>query len=220
MGSLSFQASGLTFSEALREGTRELHAQAERSGVIFDILRKRASREGYILFLRNLLPIYREMETVLDGLSGASPAKLFARADLYRTNALARDLARLAGETWVDALPVLPEAESYAATVAAAGRGEGSKVLAHAYVRYFGDLSGGQALKGLIGRTLGLSSDQLGFYEFPSIRDPQEFKNTLRQRLDEIVPQLEDPTAIIEEARTAFRFNIEVSNAVADAVGR
>ena len=50
---------------ALRERTRELHIQAERSGFIADMLHGRASRHGYVLMLQNLLPVYRTLETQL-----------------------------------------------------------------------------------------------------------------------------------------------------------
>ncbi|NWG24368.1 MAG: biliverdin-producing heme oxygenase [Pseudorhodoplanes sp.] len=217
MGSVAFDTAGLTFSESLREGTRAHHLEAERSGIVFDILRKRASRNGHMLLLRNLLPAYREMEAGLEQHRDRSPAGLFAVPALYRTHALARDLANLAGDAWIDALPLLPAAEAYASRVSAAAKGDGGRLLAHAYVRYFGDLSGGQALKGLLGRTLSLSAEQMSFYEFPAISDPLAFKNELRAKLDRAVSELADPGDVIEEACAAFQLNIELSNAVAAA---
>ncbi len=51
---------------ALYLRTKTLHVEAERTGIIRDLLRGEASREGYILLLRNLLPAYREMEQGLE----------------------------------------------------------------------------------------------------------------------------------------------------------
>jgi len=51
---------------ALRESIRAIHAQAERSGIVSDVLRGRATRFGYALLLRNLLPASQEMERGLD----------------------------------------------------------------------------------------------------------------------------------------------------------
>ena len=47
---------------ALYLRTRNLHLEAERSGIIRELLRGNASRNGYILLLRNLLPAYQAME--------------------------------------------------------------------------------------------------------------------------------------------------------------
>ena len=44
---------------ALYLRTRNLHLEAERSGIIRELLRGNASRNGYILLLRNLLPACR-----------------------------------------------------------------------------------------------------------------------------------------------------------------
>ena len=42
--------------------TKALHVEAERSGIIRELLRGSATRDGYILLLRNLLPAYQAME--------------------------------------------------------------------------------------------------------------------------------------------------------------
>ena len=51
---------------ALYLRTKALHLEAERTGIIRDLLRAKASREGYILLLRNLLPAYQAMEHGLE----------------------------------------------------------------------------------------------------------------------------------------------------------
>ena len=50
----------------LQERTATLHRQAERSGFIRTMLQGRASRDGYALFLRNLLPAYQALEQGLE----------------------------------------------------------------------------------------------------------------------------------------------------------
>ena len=59
-------ASSGNLANTLRERTQALHTRAERSGIINDVLRGKASRYGYALFLRNLLPAYRQMEAGLE----------------------------------------------------------------------------------------------------------------------------------------------------------
>ena len=44
----------------------ELHRDAERTGLIADMLHGRADRRGYVLLLRNLQPAYKALERGLD----------------------------------------------------------------------------------------------------------------------------------------------------------
>src|SRR5262245_29449930 len=81
-----------SLSETLRESTRVLHTQAERAGVINDILRGQASRADYALLLRNLLPAYERMEAGLDRHRATPAVGAVARRELYRSAALAADL--------------------------------------------------------------------------------------------------------------------------------
>src|SRR5215467_12155675 len=78
--------------EALRERTRDLHTRAERSGIIADILQARATREGYALLLRNLLPVYQSLEQQLARHAGSPQVGPVVRPELERSAAIAADL--------------------------------------------------------------------------------------------------------------------------------
>ena len=201
-------------SVALRERTGDLHTQAERSGVVNDILRGNASRHGYALLLRNLLPAYEAMEQGLDSHRDKNPVSPFAMKEVYRTGALYSDLAALCGDDWKRALPLLPAGLRYAQRVADAAQGNGERLIAHAYARYLGDFSGGQILKKLLGRALALNAEALSFYEFPRIADTKAFKEGFRDALDRAGELSADFDAIVEEGAVAFELNIDVSNAV------
>ena len=51
---------------ALYLRTKTLHVEAERTGIIRDLLRDEATRKGYVLLLRNLLPAYQALEQGLE----------------------------------------------------------------------------------------------------------------------------------------------------------
>ena len=202
----------------LRERTHALHTLAERSGYVSEIVRGRGSRNGYALFLRNLLPAYEELERGLER-HGESP--IFGGvpwADLSRASAIECDLSALAGSDWRRSMVLLPSAMNYSSHVAAAASGNGERLIAHAYVRYMGDLSGGQTLKRLLGRSLGLGPDALSFYEFPMIADAARFKSDFRAAVDSAAASLVDSRAVIDEAATAFQLNIELSEAIQSSV--
>jgi len=202
------------FTDFLRERTRDLHARAEQSGVIHDVLRGKATRYSYALLLRNLLPAYEKMEAGLDQYRRAPGVRMIARRELYRVPALESDLQTLYGFAWAGSLPLLPEGEDYSGHVAAAARDGGTRLIGHAYTRYFGDLSGGPILKQLLARKLGLESRERSFYDFPHIADGEVFKRGYRKALDQAAQEIQDVDAIVAEAISAFEHNIAVSEAV------
>ena len=208
------QARPLVLSQALRERTAEPHTRAERTGIVNDILRGKASRDGYVLLLRNLLPAYEAMEQGLERHRTSAGVGKFARREIYRSGALHADLAALAGDDWMRDLPLLPAGRQYGKRVAEASRGDGARLIAHAYARYLGDLSGGQILKTLLGRSLGLTDTALSFYDFPKIADHKVFKAEFRDALDRAGEEVADIDSVIEEGAVAFELNIDVSNAV------
>jgi len=201
---------------AMRDRTQVLHTRAERSGIIAAILNNRGSLGGYTLFLRNILPAYQKMEQGLDNKKNGVLACV-ARPELYRAAAIESDLLHLEGTDWHQKLPLLPAGTRYAERIAIASEGDGTRLISHAYARYLGDLSGGQILKRLLGRSLALEPQALTFYDFPEIPDTDAFKTAYRKAIDEAAAHIADVEAVIEEAFIAFKLNIELSEAVADA---
>lgn len=200
------------FAAHVRECTKLVHRQAERAGFIADLLHGRAMAAGYALFLRNLHPAYAALEPALTAQANHPLAAAFADPRLHRLDALAADLRALAGLDWA-ALPLLSEAEAYAEAIHAVAH-DPVRLAGHAYARYLGDLSGGQILKPLLGRTLGLGPDALGFYDFPAFADLAAPKLALRATLDSVAVTSGAAQAFCDEATAAFRYNIAVSEAV------
>ncbi|MEO8039612.1 MAG: biliverdin-producing heme oxygenase [Betaproteobacteria bacterium] len=211
------QAERRPLMDALREGTRALHGEAERSGIVCDLLQGRADRAGYVMLLRNLLPAYRELELGLEHHRHSPGMRGIALPTVFRAAALESDLTALHGPRWEEDLSVLASATRYAALIAAAAQGDGTRLLAHAYVRYLGDLSGGQVLRRLLTRSLALAPHQLRFYEFAGVANLPEFKDGYRRALERAAGAVADEAALIAEAEAAFRCNIELSIAVREA---
>ena len=201
----------LSLVRAMRARTRQLHTQAERSGIVSDILRGRATLGGYALFLRNLLPAYEALEEALNAQRSLIPA--IARDDVFRAPALRSDLEALAGARWATALPLLDPAKDYAAAITQLS-GDRPRLLAHAYVRYFGDINGGQILKGLLAKSLALQAGSLAFYDFPGVDDLTSFRLDYYQAFDAAVTERAAIDIAAEEAAEAFASNIRISEAV------
>jgi heme oxygenase (biliverdin-producing, ferredoxin) len=206
-----------SLSGALRERTQAIHARAERSGIIKDVLRGKASRYGYALLLRNLLPAYQELEARLERRRQTPGVWAFARRELYRARALEADLQALYPIEWAGSLELLPAGEMYRVWVAGAAEGDSTRLIGHAYARYFGDLSGGPILKRVLTRTLSLGQQELSFYDFPDIPDAEVFKQDCRDALDQAVSEITDIEGVVVGAISAFELNIAVSEAVQEA---
>ncbi len=178
-------------------------------------MHNRASRLGHATMLRNLLPAYLALEQALEQHRNTPGVGRFARPETYRAAAIAQDLLALAGADWRFSLPVLPEAGAYAAAVARAGAGDGAILIAHAYTRALGDLSGGQMMRAALARSLDLPAGHLNFYSFPAIADMEAYKADFRRDLDLAGDEILDMDRVTAEAKVAFAHNISVSNAVA-----
>jgi heme oxygenase len=203
-----------SLTEKMKTRTWALHVQAERSGIINDILRKKSDRISYALLLRNLLPAYRTMETAFAAHHGRAIYRPFAAPALARSARIESDLVALNGDQWSDELPLLPEAVGYAKAVARSAEGDGVGLVAHAYVRYFGDLSGGQVIKRILSESLGIPAHALTFYDFPGIRDVDDVKHEMRQVIDSDTALNNDQETVILEAMRAFEHNIAISKAI------
>jgi heme oxygenase (biliverdin-producing, ferredoxin) len=188
-----------------------LHARAERSGVVNDILRGRVSLAGYALFLRNLLPVYEQLELGLESQRGQSGLKEIALSAVYRLPAIQTDLASMCGADWEQCIPRLPSSARYADRIAQAAQGDGTRLLAHAYTRYLGDLNGGPVLARKLSLSLSLESRALGFYAYPRIADLEKFARQYRSAFDRAGVELADWESVLQEAETAFLYNIELS---------
>ena len=208
----------LSVVTALYLRTKTLHTEAERTGIIRDLLRGDASRTGYVLLLRNLLPAYQAMEHGLERHHGSPGIALLSHYRLGRAGAIESDLVALYGERWADDIPLLAAGELYAKRVAHAAEGDGMRLIAHAYTRYIGDLSGGQILQQLLARSLGLRRQELTFYDFPQFPDLDVLKADYRKALDQAGALAPDPQAVVEEGAIAFSLNIDLSCAVQAAV--
>jgi heme oxygenase len=204
--------------DALYVRTKALHAEAEKSGIIADILRGLATRDSYVLLLRNLYPAYRELELGIERHCGAPGLNLLAAYQFDRAGAIASDLTALCGANWAETIALLPEGEAYRRRVAQAAENDGTRLIAHAYTRYMGDLSGGQIVQRLLARSFGLGPSELSLYAFPQFSDLAALKAEYRVALDRAATVATDRQAVIEEAAVAFALNIALSVAVKSAL--
>lgn len=200
-----------TFSARLRQATRVDHTEAESSEFITSLMEGARSGADYVLLLAQYRPLYAALESATARWRREpSVAELFDPA-LDRLAALDSDLSRLVEWAGLAAVPaVVPAAESYARRITETGALEDpARLVAHHYLRYLGDLSGGQAIGTLVARHYGVPAGMLSMWEFPAVPKPKLYKDRYRELLD-VFAQGHSGDAVVEEAALGFRLNREV----------
>lgn len=195
-----------SLAEALRHGTRALHTEVERSEFMRVLLRGQMERTAYVLLLRSLHALYDSLEAALVSCRSHALLAPLHEPRLFRTSALARDLDALHGPGWSGALGIQPACQTYLIRLQTLARTAPELLVAHAYVRYLGDLSGGQQLRRIVARSLGLPAGPAGvaFYDFGDASQTAALTASFRERLARIPASAHDMAAIVAEAQDAF----------------
>ena len=192
----------MSLSARLRSVTSDAHRAAENTHVVRQVLAGTLALGDYCRMMVNLHAIYQTLERQLEVNAGNPSIRRIADARLARTAAIERDLSQLMGERWCDAFPLEAATHRYLERLDSIGKTQAARLVAHAYVRYLGDLSGGQIISRAVRPILGAAADQaLHFYDFGSKSQVAELKACFRDGLDGIELEAD---AIIDEALLAF----------------
>jgi heme oxygenase len=204
----------VTLSVYLREATADVHRGAERSSFVSRFMAGTLDREAYSRHLLALHPVYTALEGAMERLRDTPRLSAFYLPVLWRSASLAADLHYLRGREWQREDPV-PSSRRYAEHVNEIAQVTPIALVAHCYVRYLGDLSGGQVLGKMAKRHLGLGGEGVSFYEFHEIGDVAAFKHDFRRRLDELPLRDGEREALVAEARNAFALNAAIFDELA-----
>jgi heme oxygenase len=185
----------------LKAATRDWHARAERSGVMSDLLAGAVSHEAYVALLANLLCIYRALETSLDRqVRPAMPAAL------PRVAALEADLHALGGALQVSLAPATLD---YVQRLQELQDDAAHRLWAHVYVRYLGDLHGGQILKRRVLDRFG-AAHAVRFYDFGDDSQVRTLRTFVRSRLASLPLSVKQANEVVAEAVWAFEAHCHI----------
>lgn len=203
------------FSVRIREATRAEHGAAESTGFIARLMGGELSEGDYWRLIAQYLPVYEALEARVEELAETSPlVASFHDPRLARSTAIRHDLATRFGDDAAIEVP-LPITEDYAQRIRHA---DAPRLLAHHYLRYLGDLSGGQAIGALVARHYGVPRAQLSIWDFSEIDAPKRVKDAYRLRLDSITDPA-DQEAFLDESRTGYRLAGDLFSALGEAGG-
>ncbi|CAH2329494.1 heme oxygenase 1 [Pelobates cultripes] len=132
--------------------------------------------------------------------------------ELHRKDALEQDLEYFYGPQWRKKIPCPQSTKNYVTRLHHVGQKEPELLVAHAYTRYLGDLSGGQVLKKIAQKALQLpvTGEGLAFFTFDNVSSATKFKQLYRSRMNSIEMNVAAKNRILNEAKTAFLLNVKV----------
>lgn len=198
----------------LREGTQQSHTMAENTAFMKCFLKGIVEQEPFRKLLANLYFVYTTLEEELDRHWNHAVVGPLRLPELDRKEALEEDLAFYYGEDWRLEIAPLGAGKAYVSRIREVAKTDPALLVAHAYVRYMGDLSGGQSLRNVVRSALNLPLNEgTRFYEFDlisTVEARRAFKGQYRDRLNAL--PVDDALAqkIVAEANLAFGLNRDV----------
>ncbi|MFD4367453.1 heme oxygenase (biliverdin-producing) [Rhodococcus sp. NPDC058521] len=195
------------FAQRLRTDTDVAHRETEQSRFVSALLDGKLSSDGYAELLAQSYLVYAKLEEA--GRIHADDALVapFLSEELLRVPSLEADLRFLRGPEWRASVRPLPATERYLARLDEVAFDWPPGFVAHHYIRYLGDLSGGQIIRRMLERAYGYKTDGLRFYIFEGIPKPKPFKDSYRAKLDTAPLSEHDQQRVIDEVNVAYRLN-------------
>ena len=201
-------------AQQLREGSQTSHTLSENTAFMKCFLKGVVELEPFKKLTADLYFLYSALEEEMARHADHPVVGPMVFGELLRTAKLEEDLAYYYGDNWRDLIQATPAGAHYVSRIREVSRSNPALLVAHAYVRYMGDLSGGQGLRHIVRSALNLPPDKgTGLHEFdqlPTVEAKRDFKIRYREALnslpvDEVLVQ-----ELINEANLAFALNRDV----------
>jgi heme oxygenase len=173
---------------SLRTLTQAKHDEIESMPFTQYMMSGKISVEDYAKYLFQMIEVYNAIEEV-----GSNLNVLDDLSDITRYYHIQHDYNELVGDNIK--YPILPATKEYCDYIRKIDNS--NKILAHMYVRYMGDMAGGQMIKKLV-------PGSGSFYDFKNMR---ELMVAFRSKLSD---------DMAEEAVMAFNFNIAITRQLED----
>lgn len=195
-----------TFHAHIKLRSDNAHREAEEAPFIAELMGGALSTLAYLDYLRVLAPIYLRMEELFIARGGEEPLSYFDHRALDRAQLIAADIAYLESKTGeVKELSTLSSVERYLNTLNQ--EITPIRLTAHHYIRYLGDLSGGQAIARLVSRHYQIPAEALNFYNFEGIGDIVFYKKRYRDFLNLISLDSEEQEEFLQEVELLYQLN-------------
>lgn len=196
----------MTFTAELKRATDRAHRDAERSTFITRLMDGSESAQAYARLIAQYLPLYRALEEAIVAVRAQHPVSAFYDPRLERSAALRRDLLALGADPSADPLPATA---AYVERLRSLTPNEPVRLLAHHYLRYLGDLSGGQVIRTLVRRHYDIAPDALQVWEFSAVGKAKPYKDAYRDKLNSSLSASEQ-SVFVDECLHGYRLAREL----------
>lgn len=201
----------INLAEQLREGTTKSHSMAENVSFVKSFLGGVVDKKSYRKLVANLYFVYIAIEEQMLANKNHPVINPIYFLELNRTETLEADLLYYYGQDWAKEIEVSEATQTYVRRIEEIGINQPELLVAHAYTRYMGDLSGGQILKKIAQNAMNLKDGKgTAFYDFDAIDDDNEFKMHYRNQLNQLPVNQDQISDIIAEANVAFTLNMKM----------
>ena len=164
---------------SLKKLTRSKHSGAERSWFASLMMSGKITNNQYSVYLKQQFECYNALENRFNNIESISNIP----EDLKRANPIMNDLKELSSN--INQLPIFDSTEKYVDYIL--NKCDEDLLYAHVYVRYLGDLKGGQ----MIAKRIPGSGK---YYKFDN---PEKLESFIRE-------QLSEDTNFVEECNRCF----------------
>lgn len=199
---------GTSLSHTLRDCTATAHGYAEKSPFMSRLISGALTRDAVADYTGQLWFIYVALERSVRHHSTGTHLSAVADARLERVVALERDLVALIGEGWREELLPGVGTIAYVDRLTRLGAiGDEIGLVAHHYVRYLGDLAGGQVIARMLRDRYGITQDGLNFYNFAEIGKVKPYRDGYREQIDALGLDEFQASWLVSSANEAFALN-------------
>ncbi|MGO1543084.1 MAG: heme oxygenase (biliverdin-producing) [Gulosibacter sp.] len=198
-----------TLSERLRKLTATSHENAENSPFLTELLGGKLDVNAWYHLLEQYRYIYSALEETAGKMRDNDPCLELLSVELNRFESIERDLEALAKRVTVDPVGMLASTRAYVERILDTAN-DAPRYLAHHYVRYLGDLSGGQVMHVWLSRHYDLTDEETAFFRFEEIEKPVPFKRNYRIGLDNLSLSDAEAGRLIDEAIVSFEANEQI----------
>lgn len=194
---------------ALREETARAHETAEHSVFMSRLMDGSLSAQAVADLTAQLWWIYQALEQGIRLNAEHPTVAAVYDPRLERTTNLESDLKAMLGQDWRERITITQATQRYAEHLRNIATSP-QRIAAHHYVRYLGDISGGQVIASRLEALYGLTPEQTSFYNFAAIGKIPPYRNAYRERLNSLHLTAEERQEFIAEATAAFEWNTAV----------
>ena len=173
---------------SLKELTKKNHSNAERSWFAGRMFSGQITNEEYAIYLKQQFESYSALEKRFDSIHDGDYK--FPDERIKRAKNIYKDLIEMDSDG--DNLPVLASTKTYCSYI---NKCPENLLFAHVYVRYLGDLKGGQMIAARVPGS--------GFYY--KFEDPEQLEVSIRSKLSE-------DENFVKECKKCFTFATDTFN--------